>query len=559
MIKINRYISKTVLAVLVLGFLMTSSVLAADEDARFKPIADEMIGASGISWSPKVNYYQLILTIARPDGSVFSKTFDAGSTPYVDLSSIFGESVDDGSYTYELRLIPRFERRARGGNQDTIVTRTQDRRHLPRKSVTQSGGFTVKNGMIVTDSITEPEAPGVGSLISTSTAEDGISRINAQTITTDLIVQGSACVGVDCSSSESFGFDTIRLKENNLRIKFQDTSNSSSFPSNDWQLTANESSNGGKNKFSIDDIDGGRTPFTIEASAPNNSIYVEDGGNVGFGTATPVVDLHAVSGNTPTLRLEQDGSSGFTAQTWDIAGNEANFFIRDVTHSSNLPFRIKPGSGNDDAIYIDSNGDIGYGTDSPGNVNHLTGGGTDSAVKAHLKSNGNVKLVLDNSSNNVGLVFTAGGTQTHIGSMTDHEFRFYVNNDWRMRLNNSSSTKDLEMRDGAYSDGTDWFPSSSRELKENIKNLTVDEAMEALENLTPVKYNYKSNKEEARVGFIAEDVPEIVAVNGRKHLNSMDIVAVLTKVVQKQQSSIQEQQQVISELKTKVTELEKNQ
>ena len=43
-----------------------------------------------------------------------------------------------------------------------------------------------------------------------------------QVILDDLIVDGSACIGFDCVNGESFGFDTLRLKENNLRIKFQD-------------------------------------------------------------------------------------------------------------------------------------------------------------------------------------------------------------------------------------------------------------------------------------------------------------------------------------------------
>ena len=163
-----------------------------------------------------------------------------------------------------------------------------------------------------------------------------------QVILDDLIVDGSACIGFDCVNGESFGFDTIRMKENNLRIRAMDTSSTSSFPSRDWQLTFNDSSNGGANKFSVDDIDGGRTPFTIEASAPSHSLFVDDGGRLGLGTSTPVVDVHVKSGNTPTLRLEQDGSSGFTPQTWDVAGNEANFFIRDATNGSRLPFRIQP-------------------------------------------------------------------------------------------------------------------------------------------------------------------------------------------------------------------------
>ncbi|MCP4249512.1 MAG: hypothetical protein GY778_20920, partial [bacterium] len=133
----------------------------------------------------------------------------------------------------------------------------------------------------------------------------------------------------------------------------------------DWQITANDSSNGGAEKFSIDDITGGRTPFTVEAGAPSHSLYVDDGGRLGFGTSTPVADLHVKSGNTPTLRLEQDGSSGFTPQTWDVAGNEANFFIRDATNGSTLPIRLRPGAPTS-AIDIAASGDIGLGTSSPG-------------------------------------------------------------------------------------------------------------------------------------------------------------------------------------------------
>jgi hypothetical protein len=436
----------------------------------------------------------------------------------------------------------------RGGNQDTIVARTQSRGFIPRRAVTQSGGFTVKDGMIVTDSMTEPEVPGAGPVISTSTSENGISRTLAQVFTTDLIVQGSACVGVDCSSSESFGFDTIRLKENNLRIKFQDTSTSGSFPSNDWQLTANETNNGGKNMFAIDDVTGGRTPFTVEASAPSNSIYVEDGGNVGFGTSTPVVDLHAVSGNTPTLRLEQDGSSGFTAQTWDLAGNEANFFIRDVTHSSNLPFRIKPGSGNDDALYIAADGDIGLGKDNPSASLDIVAGTDATAISATTSSGTDAVITLvrpDGATN----FMSASGSHGFFGTTTDHPVRINANGTWRMQLNTDNS---LSMQSGATcTTGGVWTSVSSREAKENIKNLTSDEAIKALKGLTPVEFNYKAEKDEKYVGFIAEDVPELVATKDRKRLTSMDIVAVLTKVVQ-------EQQKTISQLKEKMAKLEKN-
>jgi hypothetical protein len=244
-----------------------------------------------------------------------------------------------------------------------------------------------------------------------------------QVILDDLIVDGSACIGLDCVNGESFGFDTIRLKENNTRIRFFDTSASASFPSNDWQLTANDSSNGGANKFSIDDIDGGRTPFTIEASAPNNSLFVENSGQVGFGTSNPVVNLHVVEGNTPTLRLEQDGSSGFTPQTWDVAGNEANFFIRDVTNGSRLSFRIRPGAL-ESSIDVAGDGDVGIGTSSPATQLHVRE--TSAAVTAVRIENANAA-----------------------GQNTDIQLKNTMA-EWRMRNNTAGSFVINDTSDGVF-------------------------------------------------------------------------------------------------------------
>jgi hypothetical protein len=177
-----------------------------------------------------------------------------------------------------------------------------------------------------------------------------------QVIADDLIVQGSGCFGFDCVNNESFGFSTILLKENNLRIRFEDTS-TSTFPANDWELLANESASGGKSKFSIEDITGAKTPFTIEAGAKTNALYVNSFGRIGIGTSTPVLDAEIMTGNTPAIRLNQTNGSGFVAQTWDMAGNETNFYIRDVTNGNRLPFRISSGAPSN-SIYIQSDGQI---------------------------------------------------------------------------------------------------------------------------------------------------------------------------------------------------------
>jgi hypothetical protein len=108
----------------------------------------------------------------------------------------------------------------------------------------------------------------------------------------------------------------------------------------------------------------------------------------------------------------------------------------------------------------------------------------------------------------------------------------------------------LTLAGGAYSDGATWSTSSSRELKKNIQEISADEAITTVENLKPVAFNYKKNDQEQHVGFIAEEVPELVANNDRKSLDSMDITAVLTKVVQEQQKMIKELQAKIGDLET---------
>jgi hypothetical protein len=94
---------------------------------------------------------------------------------------------------------------------------------------------------------------------------------------------------------------------------------------------------------------------------------------------------------------------------------------------------------------------------------------------------------------------------------------------------------------GAYvTTGGVWTNASSRDYKEDIEALSTKEALETLEGLNPVKYAYKKDKDEKHIGFIAEDVPELVATKDRKGLSPMDIVAVLTKVVQEQKRTITE-------------------
>jgi len=179
-------------------------------------------------------------------------------------------------------------------------------------------------------------------------------------INSNTTIYNSLCVGFDCAGTEAYGSDTIRMKENNLRLHFDDTSTAAGFPNNDWRLIANDQGSSGISYLAIEDSTAGNRVFQVNAGARRNSLVVDAQGDIGIGTGSPSQDIQVVVGNTPTLRLEQDGSAGFAAQTWDIAGNEAGFFIRDATGGSQLPFRIIPGA-NSSSLVIDDDNDIGIG------------------------------------------------------------------------------------------------------------------------------------------------------------------------------------------------------
>ncbi|AOY89488.1 hypothetical protein BKP64_15655 [Marinobacter salinus] len=81
----------------------------------------------------------------------------------------------------------------------------------------------------------------------------------------DLIVQGNLCVGFDCVDGEDFSLGTLKLKENNTRLRWHDTSAvpgdlvRQALPNayiegtvgESWRMDANQSNNEGANAFYI--------------------------------------------------------------------------------------------------------------------------------------------------------------------------------------------------------------------------------------------------------------------------------------------------------------------
>jgi hypothetical protein len=370
-------------------FLPLILALAAPMAAAGNPAFQTSIEPDGITWQPQIDAEHLVLVVSGPDQVYLRQEFDATAGAFLSPFDAQGKVLPDGIYSYELRALPRLSAELRAAVQAVREAGDTDREaeleaRLPQGAV-QFGYFTVLGGQIVRSDLSE--TAGGGKLTSAAAGAGPSSELTpmpSQVVLTngDGVIRNSLCVGFDCPDSPTFSDTTILLMENNTRIKFDDTSSLGGFPNRDWSINANDSASGGANRLWIQDCGtsaqggcSGNAPFSIEAGARNNALYVESDGDVGLGTSNPVVDLHIVTGNTPTLRLEQDGSSGFAPQTWDIAGNETNFFIRDVTGGSRLPLRIRPGAPTS-ALDIAANGNVGINEASPQDRLHISGPNT---------------------------------------------------------------------------------------------------------------------------------------------------------------------------------------
>ena len=201
---------------------------------------------------------------------------------------------------------------------------------------------------------------------------------------------------------------------------------------------------------------------------------------------------------------------------------------------------VKDNNG-ETSFVVTEDGRIGVGTPTPAYAYELNTTGKNAAFVAKRT---------DGATN----FMNATASYAQFGAVTNHPVRLLINSSWRMTINGDSS---INMLNGAsLTAGGHWTDASSREYKDDIQSLTTGEAMDTLKGLNPVKFAYKRDQSERHVGFVAEEVPDLIATKDRKGLSPMDIVAVLTKVVQVQQKTNEEQQAVIKILGEKLAQLE---
>ena len=567
-------------------------MLALGQDDKNKGVS---ISGSGLSvkWDVAVPHSGLTLTISSPDGQVFRKEVKGRSAEFT-LTDQKGERLPDGQYSYELRVTPQIPAEVREmlatarakGNSDEVRRELVRKGALAADPLVVSGGFAILNGSVVVPGALE-EGSGVASAeqprvfrprigaastfrSNPNAAMSGFRRHHAVVnpffdfvIADDLIVQGSACVGLDCVDGENFGFDTIRVKENNTRIQYDDTSVSAGFATNNWQIRANAQGSGGGAFLAFVDqgatgnSETGTIVFEVDAGAPANSLRVSSTGNVGIGTATPVLDVHANTTDTPAIRLEQNNSGGFTAQTWDIGANEANFFVRDVTSGSRLPFRIRPGAPTS-SLDISATGNVGVGTGSPPRL--VTLFATTNPVMQLINNTGGTtandgfQVVQDGL--NTTLENQEAGTMTLRTSAID---RITILAGGNVGIGTAAPTDLLSVNGNASKPGGGTWAVFSDERLKNIKG-PFNSGLQAVMRLQPIRYEYKPQNALGirmigqHIGFSAQNVQQVIpeavsqTENGYLTVNNDPIIWAML-------NAIKEQQAEIEKLKTEVRRL----
>lgn len=597
----------------------------AQSDDRNQFAAVTGMGSS-VRWDVAGPHAAVTLTVSTPDGQVISKEFAAGNSPEFRLIDANGERLPDGQYIYELRLTPIIAKEVKDklktarekGNSDEVQRDFKKRGVLPSRAQVQSGSFTVTNGsVLVPGAATEGARPGRAAAdqpaapapVAPSAPSSGRTNFKIvrhhprfmvfdQVIPDDLIVQGSICSGFDCVNNESFGTDTIRLKENNVRIQFDDTSTSAGFATNNWQIRANDQASGGTSFLGI--VDQGTTGngetgtivLAVDAGAPANAVRVASNGKVGFRTATPGLDLHAVTSDTPAIRLEQTNAGGFSAQTWDIGANEANFFVRDLTGGSRLSFRIRPGAPTS-SIDIAASGNVGINNSSPSTTLDVSGNilllGSESGVTTRTNSTTKLSRLamppFTNTNTNVGLMVGAttgtenivviGGGAFGLSAATSISFntaattttdigteRMRILSNGRVGIGTATPDQLLSVNgDASKSGGGSWQTFSDARLK-NIAG-PFKRGLNAVMRLQPVRYEYRPNNpvgiasDGEHIGLAAQNVqqviPEAVNANANGYLMVNNDPIIWTML-----NAIKEQQQEIQELKREVRRLRAN-
>jgi hypothetical protein len=328
------------------------------------PIARLDVQAARVDWLPLMSHHDLMLTVAGPDNLYVQRTFSAGETPFFSASDVNGGVLPDGSYAYELRVVPRL---APETGDLSPIKAEQGAVRSREESLVQSGHLRIQKGAFVAGL---PTPPRLG-----PRPPQPPSSVSAK------VVQGRTCIGAGCGAGDD-NVPALKLKEDfDNRLTFE--SSSCCFPSTrSWALQANDTASL-SGDFLIRDLTAGTIPFRIGTGGtgvPDNSFTMFFNGNIGLGTATPGAKLHLFGTATADV-FASAGPDPASGPAFNIGyggtsfGRGAGFLNARPDASAIAPNpSLRFLTANVQRMIITNTGNVGIGTTNPGAVLHVASG-----------------------------------------------------------------------------------------------------------------------------------------------------------------------------------------
>jgi len=251
------------------------------------------------------------------------------------------------------------------------------------------------------------------------------------------------------------------------------------------------------------------TTLALNVTDSNKSslLAVRNDGHVGVGTTAP---------NRPlTVRAKGPGEELISFE--DPAG-QTKWHFNQKLGGDKPGFNIVETNVADGRLFIQAGGNVGIGTTTPSAKLHVPEGAILNGVAIGTDPLGDINF--PHAYETVGTINPGHNLRLHSGNV----ILFHTGN-------KTAATAQIDVNG--------FYQTSSRAHKERINGLSGQEAMAILNELNPVKFVFKDDQREKwRIGFIAEEAPEVATSADRKMISQMDIVGVLTKVVKEQQKNI---------------------